>query len=312
VRGFAPERQTHRNGHRRRACSRPFRDCQRFRFLARRLSNRRPVWRRAPDIRKSELRPSRGPCRHFTVSDRQRYAPAVGAAQNVDVVPLGDECVSLAPHPIGHPSLSDVREEFHRRPEFAQGLDDPLLAIEVHERHAMVAKCLSRQREVVRPAHTARSTHRRRGARTPRRSWRRTLRSRPGRSWSSSSMSPPMRPIWPSLRLGGEHPLQGRRSGTAPDRPRAGLGCRPEDAGSCEPLTIPACRPGVAGSRPTRKLIVLRCECPGSGSASPHPPGDRAAIGNAGPLSRSMRRPRNAIRPQPAALVATSGIAKVA
>jgi len=37
VRGSAPERQTHRNGHRRRACSRPFRDCQRFRFLARRL-----------------------------------------------------------------------------------------------------------------------------------------------------------------------------------------------------------------------------------------------------------------------------------
>lgn len=62
-----------------------------------------------------ELSAPRCPCRHLSIGNRQRHAPAVASAQNVDMFPFRNQLACFAEHPVSHASLGHVREEFGRR-----------------------------------------------------------------------------------------------------------------------------------------------------------------------------------------------------
>ena len=64
------------------------------------------------------------------------------------MLPLGNEFVAFAAPPVCHAGLGYVKEKFGCGKQLFLGPNDALLAIEIHERHAMIAKCLPLHGEV--------------------------------------------------------------------------------------------------------------------------------------------------------------------
>ncbi|WP_206933518.1 FAD binding domain-containing protein [Roseococcus thiosulfatophilus] len=99
---------------------------------------------------------------YHKIRDRESYAFAltsaavalemdgasVGAAQDVDMLPLRNDGVVLAAHPPGKPGLRDIREQLGCGEQFGLGSLHTLSAVEFHQPHAVGAEGMAFHGEI--------------------------------------------------------------------------------------------------------------------------------------------------------------------